>query len=102
MFIKENLERESAKSKRRLLNVVRLSKKPSRIQNVETIVSSATMGEIVPGFPPIPGIDLVNKGGKTISDLSFANFYVGNSGSWDQNDIKSIDSALAAACQTRI
>lgn len=97
MFIKENLERESAKSKRRLLNVVRLSKKPSRIQNVETIVSSATMGEIVPGFPPIPGIDLVNKGGKTISDLSFANFYVGNSGSWDQNDIKSIDSALAAA-----
>ena len=54
------------------------------------------MGEIVSAFPPIPGIDLVNKGGNN-SDLSFANFYVGNSGSWDQNDIKSIDSALAQA-----
>ena len=74
MFIKENLERESAKSKRRLMNVVRLSKKPSRIQNVETIVSSAAMGEIVSGFPPIPGIDLVNKGGKTISDLALPTF----------------------------
>jgi hypothetical protein len=96
MFIKENLERESTKSKRRLMNVVRLpSKKPIRIQKLETIVSSAAMEEIVSGFPPIPGIDLKNKGGKTISDLSFANFYVGNSGSWNQNDIKSIDSALA-------
>jgi hypothetical protein len=39
---------------------------------VERIVSSAAMGEIVSGFPPIPGINLKNKGGKTISDLSFA------------------------------
>jgi vacuolar-type H+-ATPase subunit E/Vma4 len=54
------------------MNVVRLNKKPSRIQKVERIVSSAAMGEIVSGFPPIPGINLKNKGGKTISDLSFA------------------------------
>ena len=58
------------------MNVVRLNKKPRRIQKVERIVSSAAMGEIVSGFPPIPGINLKNKGGKTISDLSFANFYV--------------------------
>lgn len=64
---------------------------------VETIASSVTRGEIVSGFPPIPGIDLKNKGGKTISDLSFANFYVGNTDSWNQSDIQSIDSALKAA-----
>jgi hypothetical protein len=97
MFIQENL-RESAKSKRRLMNVVRVpSKRPSRIMKIETIASSVTRGEIVSGFPPIPGIDLKNKGGKTISDLSFANFYVGNTDSWNQSDIQSIDSALKAS-----
>jgi hypothetical protein len=98
MSKKENLKRESAKPKRHLMNVVRLpSKKPSRVQEAKTIVSSAATGELVSGFPTIPDIDLINKGGKTISDLSFVNFYVGKSGSWNENDIKSIDSALAAA-----
>jgi hypothetical protein len=80
------------------MNVVRVPRqRPSRITKVETITSSVTRGEIASGFPPIPGIDLKNKGGKTISDLSFANFYVGNIDSWNQSDIQSIDSALKAA-----
>jgi hypothetical protein len=46
---------------------------------------------------PTPEHDLVFHGGHTISDLVFTNFYVGGSDAWDQNDIQSIDQALAAA-----
>jgi hypothetical protein len=52
---------------------------------------------LAPGLPPTPDHDLISHGGKTIANLSFANFYVGGSGAWNQNDMQSIDNALAAA-----
>jgi hypothetical protein len=73
------------------------SKEISNIQNVKSVISSASANELVSGFPPIPDNDLLDHGGKKITDLKFINFYVGNSGSWNQNDIYSIDSALASA-----
>jgi hypothetical protein len=50
-----------------------------------------------PGLPSTPAHDLISHGGKTIADLQFANYYVGGAGAWNNNDIQSIDQALAAA-----
>jgi hypothetical protein len=52
---------------------------------------------IAPGFSPTPEHDLIFNGGKTIADLVFTNFYVGGTDAWSQEDIQSIDNALAAA-----
>jgi hypothetical protein len=52
---------------------------------------------LAPGLPETPEHDLVFNGGKTIEDLTFANFYVGGSGAWQGADMQSIDQALAAA-----
>src|SRR5258708_12263250 len=51
---------------------------------------------IAPGLHPTPAHDLHFHRGKTIRNLNFTNFYVGGISSWDQNDIQSIDTALAA------
>lgn len=80
------------------INVARVS--PVRkvgIKEAKSMMSSAAAIELVSGFPPIPKNDLVFKGGKTLPNLNFYNFYVGNSGLWDAGDKNSIDSALAAA-----
>jgi len=52
---------------------------------------------LAPGLPATPDHDLVFKGGRTIQDLVFANFYVGGSGAWQLSDIQSIDQSLASA-----
>jgi len=52
---------------------------------------------IAPGIQPSAAHDLQYNGGKTIQNLTFTNFYVGDTGSWNQSDIQSIDNALAAA-----
>jgi hypothetical protein len=52
--------------------------------------------EIAPGVKPSPSHDLIFHGGKRISDLDFANFYVG-ADAWPKGDMTEIDRALAAA-----
>jgi hypothetical protein len=84
----------------KLMNVVKISNK--RVNEKENrmakdIVSSDIATQLIGGFPPLPELDLTYRGGKTISDLSYANFYIGKSDSWDQSDIKSIDSVLGSA-----
>ena len=49
------------------------------------------------GVAGSPQEDLKYRGGRTIKDLKFINIYVGGATSWDPNDWKSIDNALAAA-----
>jgi len=49
------------------------------------------------GFPPRPSLNLRDFGGKTITDLVFANHYLGGSAAWDPADMASIDAALAKA-----
>ncbi len=51
---------------------------------------------IAPGIAPTPEHDLKYRGGKTIQDLRFTNFYVGGD-AWDQGDIANIDKALYEA-----
>jgi len=41
--------------------------------------------------------DLRYHGGKTIPDLGYRTYYVGGDGSWDANEVRHIDTALAAA-----
>jgi hypothetical protein len=52
---------------------------------------------LAPGFQPQPAWNLVDSGGKTISDLVFVNRYVGPAGAWSGADMASIDSALSKA-----
>lgn len=49
------------------------------------------------GVQPALKEDLKFHGGKTIQDLSFANFYIAGQSAWDPSDIQNIDQALAAA-----
>jgi hypothetical protein len=52
---------------------------------------------LAPGFQPQPAWNLVDSGGKTISDLLFVNRYVGPAGAWSPADMASIDAALSEA-----
>lgn len=57
--------------------------------------------EIAPGIQPMPAHDLVFRGGKTIPNMTYTNFFVGGQQSWQQSDITRIDQALAAAMTDR-
>lgn len=50
----------------------------------------------VAGISATPAHDLVYRGGRTIPQLAYANFYVAGPG-WDAGDVQNIDRALAAA-----
>src|ERR1700692_1945085 len=52
--------------------------------------------KIAPGFKPHKALNLVNKGGKTIPNLSFRSFYIAGA-SWAASDIQNIDTALSGA-----
>jgi hypothetical protein len=52
---------------------------------------------IAGGFQPLPQLDLHDRHGRVIPDLTFTNFYVGGSASWAASDIQAIDQALSAA-----
>jgi hypothetical protein len=60
-------------------------------------VSELTADQLAAGFPPRPSLNLHDFGGKTITDLTFVNHYLGGSAAWDPADIASIDAALANA-----
>jgi hypothetical protein len=85
---------------RRLLNI---SVRPGSRAH-EAYYSSArssaralTADELAAGFQPHPELNLTFRGGRTITDLVFANRYVGGAGSWDAGDIANIDNGLAEA-----
>jgi hypothetical protein len=52
---------------------------------------------LTPGLKSSPKEDLVFRGGKTIPNLSFTNFYVAGQTAWNAGDVQNIDRALAAA-----
>src|SRR3954451_22191931 len=56
---------------------------------------------IAPGITPSPEEDLIFRGGRTIADLVFTNFFVGGSASWDATDVQNIDQKLASAMSDR-
>lgn len=52
---------------------------------------------IAPGIDPSPLHDLIFHGGKVTPNMHYKNFYVGGNGSWVEQDVASIDTALSAA-----
>lgn len=52
---------------------------------------------LAPGFTPNPAWDLSREGGRTISDLTFINCYLGLPGAWAEEDVNRIDRALESA-----
>jgi hypothetical protein len=57
---------------------------------------SGSGGKIAPGFAPHKALNMKFLGGRTISALSFRNFYLGGAG-WANSDIQNIDTALSGA-----
>lgn len=55
----------------------------------------------VEGIKATPKENLIYRGGKTIRNLTYTNFYIGGKNSWDENDIKNIDWALEQAMKDR-
>jgi hypothetical protein len=51
---------------------------------------------IAQGFQPRPDLNLVDRGGRIITDLVFTNFFVGGDG-WDGQDMQNINDSLSAA-----
>jgi hypothetical protein len=95
----DHLSEKSITKKTKRMNVVRVPpKKPGEDEArkaTKSFVEAQNTGSI---FQSNPQFDLVNKeNGRTISDLSFFNFYIGNPELWSKQDIISIDSSLAAA-----
>ena len=56
---------------------------------------------LAPGFPATPAHDLIFHGGRTISKLSFFNFFVGGQAAWAMSDVDNINGALSAAMSDR-
>ena len=52
---------------------------------------------IARGIKPTPKHDLVFRGGKTIANLKYVNYYLGGAASWQTNDIQMIDKSLKNA-----
>jgi hypothetical protein len=48
------------------------------------------------GIPETPDHDLRFRGGKTIPELSFTNFFVGGNAAWNPTDVTNINNALSA------
>jgi hypothetical protein len=53
------------------------------------------------GIPVTPDHDLVFRGGKTIPQLSFMNFYIGGQAAWNSSNVSNIDKALSAIMSDR-
>lgn len=52
---------------------------------------------LAPGFTANPAWDLRKEAGRTITDLTFINCYIGLPGAWAAEDVARIDSALSSA-----
>jgi hypothetical protein len=56
---------------------------------------------LAPGFHPSHTNDLIFRGGKTLPDLKFLNFYVAGATAWNAGDMQNIDQAISAGMSDR-
>jgi hypothetical protein len=59
--------------------------------------AAASIGSLPLGIPATPDHDLLFRGGKTIADLIYTNFYIGGRNLWIDSDRRNIDDALQEA-----
>ena len=77
---------------RRVMNVTLRKGSPAEAAYIQA-------GILAPGLPATPDHDLKFRGGRTITKLSYRNFFVGGQSSWRPEDVKRISDALADAMQ---
>jgi hypothetical protein len=65
--------------------------------DVQVQAAPVSSRQLAYGFSPTPNHDLVFHGGRTITNLQFANLYIGGAQSWNPSDIQAINQSLAAA-----
>jgi hypothetical protein len=63
----------------------------------EPAAAAMPPGKLAPGLPRTPSHNLVFRGGRTIANLSFVNFYVGGAAAWKTDARANIDADLAKA-----
>jgi hypothetical protein len=63
----------------------------------EAAAAATPRGKLVPGLPRTPSHNLVFRGGRTIANLSFCNFFLGGAAAWQGDARGNIDTKLAAA-----
>ena len=86
-----------SKANRRPMNVHVMRGSPAELKYRSLAgVADLEPAQIAPGIAPTPTHDLLYHGGKTIQDLTFTNYYVGEK-AWNIRDIKNIDAALDAS-----
>jgi hypothetical protein len=89
---------KTSTSRPRIMKVyVKSGSKAEKLRNPSLIRAALRPEELAPGLPPSPEHDLRFRGGRTIAQLSYLNFFVGGTASWMQSDVDSINQALAAA-----
>jgi hypothetical protein len=76
---------------------VKSGSKAEKLRNPRFLEARPQVGELAPGLPPAPEHDLRFRGGRTIAQLSYLNFFVGGTASWMQSDVDSVNQALAGA-----
>jgi hypothetical protein len=94
---KSSATKTSAMRSRPMKVFVKYGSKAEKLRNPSFMRAALRPEEIAGGFPPTPDHDLKFRGGHTIAQLSYINFFVGGSSSWMQSDVDSINQALAAA-----
>jgi hypothetical protein len=60
------------------------------------VFAGAPAAPAVGAGAPFPAFDLKNFGGRTIQDLTYANYYLGGASRWTASDRKAIDGGIAA------
>jgi hypothetical protein len=69
----------------------------SRALTAYSARASIAHTDIAAGFDPRPDLDLTNRGGHTVSAMTFVNRYLGGAAAWDNGDRVAIDDALSAS-----
>jgi hypothetical protein len=64
---------------------------------VDEAAAAGPRGKLVSGVPRTPSHNLVFRGGRTVANLSFTNFYIGGAAAWQGDNRANIDAKLAAA-----
>ncbi len=76
---------------------VKSGSKAEKLRNPRFSRAAPRPEELAAGFSPTPEHDLKFRGGRTIAQLSYINFFVGGAGPWRRSDVDSINHTLAAA-----
>src|SRR5947209_3877090 len=68
-----------------------------RMRHPRVGTHAARRDDLAGGLSPSPEHDLRFRGGRTLADLGYVNFFAGGAASWSQSDIDAINGELSKA-----